>query len=58
MLLQTEEIAILKIALKYIKKINSTIKNSNIKIGTIIGRYYAMDRDSKNGIELKQLMSY
>ena len=34
-------------ALKYINKINSYIKNSHIKIGTIIGRYYAMDRDSR-----------
>ena len=34
-------------SLKYIKKINSTIKHSNLKLGTIIGRYYAMDRDKK-----------
>ena len=34
-------------SLKYIEQINNVIKNSYIKIGSLIGRYYAMDRDKK-----------
>ncbi len=34
-----------KSGLSYINKLEKRIKSSNIKIATLIGRYYAMDRD-------------
>jgi len=36
-----------KSGLDYIKKLNKEIEGSNIKLGSIIGRYYAMDRDKR-----------
>ena len=36
-----------KSGVDYIKELNTVISNSNIKIGSIIGRYYAMDRDKR-----------
>lgn len=32
---------------KFIEDLESKIKNTNAKIGTLIGRYYAMDRDTR-----------
>ena len=36
-----------KSGLKYIKQIETKIKQTNIRIASLIGRYYAMDRDKR-----------
>ena len=33
--------------IRFIEDINENIKNTNIKIASVIGRYYAMDRDNR-----------
>ncbi len=33
--------------IKYIEKINSVLKNSNVKLASLVGRYYTMDRDKR-----------